>query len=455
MPRGRRNAAVTALRSHSMSKHAIDKRLRPVQHAATNPFRFGALRSTVAVLLAILLFFVSAVGFLYGSLAAQVRHSALDISNLTNQSGSTAKAITAIDQFQGRAINILVSGTDSRYNQDDAGYGSSEELATIHSDTTMIAHISADRKSVTVVSIPRDLVTDIPSCTLSSGETTASYEGMFNSAFSTGAVTDDVGGGIACTKATVEQLTGLTIDAFVVVDFTGFKGMIEALGGVWFNVPEDMYDTYSGLDVKAGCQRFDAATALSFARARYEVGDGSDISRIGRQQQLVSAMLREVLSKNYVTDLPALITFLRATIASLTVSTNLADINADAGLLSSFLGVDKANIRFVTMPWGLASWDRNRVVAIEPDATNIWEALAADQPLPVGTAYTDGAGNTQTVPDPEAQSAAAAESGTASDTGSTSDTTTTTETTNTTDTTGSTDTGSTATTSPETCPPSE
>ena len=434
-----------------MSTHGTSRRLRPIEHSATNPHRFGALRTTLAALLAILLFLGSLVFFVYDSLASQVRSSALDISGLQSQSGDTG--ITAIDEFEGQAVNILVSGVDSRYNQDDSGYGSSEELTTIQSDTTMLAHISADRSSVTVVSIPRDLVTDIPSCTLSTGETTYPYEGMFNSAFATGAVTNDLAGGVACTKETVEDLTGLTIDAFVVVDFTGFKGMIDALGGVWFDVPEDMHDTASGLNVQAGCQRFDAETALAFARARKEVGDGSDISRIGRQQQLVSAMLREVLSKNFITDFPSLISFLQATIASLTVSSNLADINADAGLLMSLLNIDKANIRFVTMPWGLASWDINRVVATEPDATNLWASLLADADLPVGLTYTDGSGTEQVVPDPAAQSAASgdAPSG-ATDTTSPSEATT--DSGQTTADSGSTDsTAATEQTPVETCPP--
>lgn len=383
-----------------MSRHAPSRRHRPIQHAATSPHRFGVLRSVLAVLLSGSLFVVTTGAFVYNALANQVKDSALDISHLSANSAQSAEPITAIDQFEGRPINILVSGVDSRYNQDDSGYGSSQELETIQSDTTMIAHVSADRRSVTVVSIPRDLITDIPSCTLSSGEKTFEYTGMFNSAFATGAVTDDLAGGIACTKNTVEELTGIHVDAFVIVDFTGFKGMIDALGGVWFNVPEDMHDTFSGLDVKAGCQRFDSATALAFARARKEVGDGSDISRIGRQQELVSAMLREVLSKNYLTDLPSLLSFLQATIASLTVSPNLADINSDAGLLLSLLNLDKTNIRFVTMPWTNPEFDLNRVVAVEPDATLIWEALRTDAALPAGTAYTDGTGVQQVVPLP-------------------------------------------------------
>lgn len=402
-----------------MSTHGFPRQLRPTQHAATNPHRFGSIRAALAVVLTILLFFGSFFFFVFQSLATQVRHSALDISDRQKQQSGETVGMTTIDQFKGRAVNILVSGVDSRYNQDDSGYGSSEELTTIQSDTTMVAHVSADRSAVTVVSIPRDLITDIPSCVLSSGEETYPYEGMFNSAFATGAVTNDLAGGVACTKAAVEQLTGLTMDAFVVVDFTGFKGMIDALGGVWFDVPEDMYDTYSGLDVSAGCQRFDSTTALAFARARKEVGDGSDLSRIGRQQQLVSAMLRELLSKNFITDFPSLLSFLQASIGSLTVSSNLADIRADAGLLMSLLGIDRAAIRFVMMPNMPAEWDPNRVVVTEPDTSKLWATLASDEALPPGFTYTDGSGTQQVIPDPSSDSSTAEDTPEGTDTSGT------------------------------------
>ncbi len=387
----------------SARTNAISRRLRPIQHAATNPFRFGAIRSIFAALFTLVLFVGSTGVFVYQNLAAQVKNAALDISRFTPvQSGQEEVPPPPIDQFDGQAITLLVSGVDSRYNQDDAGYGSVEELSTIQSDTTMVVRISADRSTVTVVSIPRDLITRIPPCITQYG-TSYAYEGMFNSAFSTGAVTNDLAGGVACTKATVEEMTGLSIDAFVVVDFAGFKGMIDALDGVWFDVPEPMYDDYSGLNVAAGCQKFDAYTALAFARARHNVGDGSDISRIGRQQKLVSAMLREVLSKNFVTDLPALLAFLQAAIASLTVSPNLADIKGDAGFLLSLLNIDRAQIRFVTLPWYPSPLDPNRVLAIEPSASHLWFALANDAPLPIGTEYTDGNGVTQVVPDPALQ----------------------------------------------------
>lgn len=380
----------------------------PVLHAATNPYRFGAARGVLAALLSVMLFVGSTGWFVYRDLAGSISGNALDISGLGAQSGAEDTEEAPADSFAGRAINILIVGIDSREDQGSDAYGSTSDVEGIRGDTTMLMHVSADRSRVQIVSIPRDLITDIPACTRTDGSVSGATTGQFNSAITIGANYGyDVASGIACTKATTEKLTGLTVDAFAVVDFKGFQGMINALGGVWFNLDEPVSDSYAQLDLPAGCQRLDGTQALAYARARYELGDGSDISRIGRQQQLVAAIFREALSKNFVTDLPALLSFVKQTLESVQPSTNLSGLNNDAGLLLSLADIDKENIQFVTMPVGAASWDPNRVVATEPMASDLWAALAADGALPVGITYTDGTGAERTVPEPStAQSGA-------------------------------------------------
>ncbi|NYS35245.1 LCP family protein, partial [Streptococcus danieliae] len=128
------------------------------------------------------------------------------------------------DSYEGRAVNLLVLGTDSRSgaNNVDNSEGT-EEGAGARSDTAMIMHISADRKRIEVVSVPRDTLVDIPECTTLDGETTeSSTDTQFNFAFSNGSnggnETKDVASGAACTQRTVEQMTGIRIDDFVVVD---------------------------------------------------------------------------------------------------------------------------------------------------------------------------------------------------------------------------------------------
>ena len=382
--------------------------LRPIQHSAVNFGRFGLLRSALAVLMAGVLFVASTGGFLYARLTAQFADRVVDINAYVSDDQNKATP----DSFEGRAVNILVVGTDSRNGASgNIGAGDEDEVPGLRNDSTMVIHVSADRSRVQVVSIPRDTLVDIPSCKHRDGSTSDPMSNeMFNNAMFYGAdggnTDEDIAPGIACVKATVEKMSGMPIDAFMVVNFAGFINMIDALGGIWFNIPERIEDESASLFIDAGCWKLDGTQSLAYMRSRKGQGDGSDISRIGRQQQLISAMLREIQSKDYVTDSGALLTFLQAAIASVNVSSNLGDARADLTLLLNVLSkTERANIQFVTMPVEEPSWDPNRRIASEPMARNVWNALKNDQGLPVGTTYTDGNGAQLVVPDPTAATA--------------------------------------------------
>ena len=382
--------------------------LRPIQHSAVNFGRFGLLRSALAVLMAGVLFVASTGGFLYARLTAQFADRVVDINAYVSDEQNKATP----DSFEGRAVNILVVGTDSRNGASgNIGAGDEDEVPGLRNDSTMVIHVSADRSRVQVVSIPRDTLVDIPSCKHRDGSTSDPMSNeMFNNAMFYGAdggnTDEDIAPGIACVKATVEKMSGMPIDAFMVVNFAGFINMIDALGGIWFNIPERIEDESASLFIDAGCWKLDGTQSLAYMRSRKGQGDGSDISRIGRQQQLISAMLREIQSKDYVTDSGALLTFLQAAIASVNVSSNLGDARADLTLLLNVLSkTERANIQFVTMPVEEPSWDPNRRIASEPMARNVWNALKNDQGLPVGTKYTDGNGAQLVVPDPTAATA--------------------------------------------------
>ena len=382
--------------------------LRPIQHSAVNFGRFGLLRSALAVLMAGVLFVASTGGFLYARLTAQFADRVVDINAYVSDDQNKATP----DSFEGRAVNILVVGTDSRNGASgNIGAGDEDEVPGLRNDSTMVIHVSADRSRVQVVSIPRDTLVDIPSCKHRDGSTSDPMSNeMFNNAMFYGAdggnTDEDIAPGIACVKATVEKMSGMPIDAFMVVNFAGFINMIDALGGIWFNIPERIEDESASLFIDAGCWKLDGTQSLAYMRSRKGQGDGSDISRIGRQQQLISAMLREIQSKDYVTDSGALLTFLQAAIASVNVSSNLGDARADLTLLLNVLSkTERANIQFVTMPVEEPSWNPNRRIASEPMARNVWNALKNDQGLPVGTTYTDGNGAQLVVPDPTAATA--------------------------------------------------
>lgn len=377
--------------------------LRPIQHSAVNYGRFGLVRYALAVVMAGVLFVASTGGFLYANLISQFANRVVNIDaySIDGQTKATP------DSFDGRAVNILVVGTDSRSGASgELGAGDEDEVPGLRNDSTMVIHVSADRSRVQIVSIPRDTLVDIPACKHRDGTVSEpTGDDMFNNAMVYGAdggdAPEDVGPGIACVKSTVEKLSGMTIDAFMVVDFAGFVRMIDALGGVWFNIPERIDDDSAQLYIDAGCWKLSGTHALAYMRSRKAQGDGSDISRIGRQQQLISAMLRELQAKDYVTDSGALLTFLQAAIQAVNVSPNLGDASADASLLINVLQkVDRSNIQFVTMPVEEPSWDPNRRIPSEPMARNVWNALENDQALPVGTTFTDGNGAQLVVPDP-------------------------------------------------------
>ncbi|MCM3661103.1 LCP family protein [Georgenia satyanarayanai] len=284
-----------------------------------------------------------------------------------------------LDPSSGEDINVLILGSDTRTGEVNNEYGETPEGGQ-RSDTTMLAHISADRSRVEVVSIPRDSLVTVPRCMMADGTWVEERtEAMFNSAFAEGADGGDLGTAAACTIRTVEKLSGVLIDDFVIVDFAGFINVIDALGGVPMCIPEPINDEKAGLELSAGEQVLGGRDALGFARARYNVpgSDGSDIDRIGRQQELVAAIAREALSKNLLTDLPKLYRFLDAATSTLTTGTELGSIPTMAGLAYSLRGIDLENIVFETMPF---DWAGNRVRP-SADAEALWEALRNDEPI--------------------------------------------------------------------------
>lgn len=357
------------------------------RHSSKDLGRHLARRVMLCVL-AVVLFLASGVGFAWQDLQSRI-----NIFNADELLGENRPGDDLPDSYEGRAVNLLVLGSDTRSgdNNVDNSQGS-EDVAVARSDTAMVMHISADRSRIDVVSIPRDTLVDIPSCTTLDGETTqAVTNGQFNSAFANGAGTGtdsrSVVSGAACAQRTVEELTDIRIDDFVVVDFDGLSTMVDALGGVDLYVEEEISDPdYTGLELTKGCHSLDGATALQYSRVRHGVGDGSDISRISRQQNLMNAMVRAAQSKNLLSA-NELYDFATSVLEALTVSKGLS-LGALAGLGSSLQQVGMDNINFVAMPTAEASWDANRVVPTD-EADDVWEALRNDQPVPDGSGESE------------------------------------------------------------------
>lgn len=371
----------------------------PARHSATRTTH-PRLRAALLCLLAVVLFVTSFAGLVYRDLQSQVTR--VDVSAMVGTTRPTrAKATSIPDDYAGVAVNILVMGTDSRQGDNSSmdGPGGGEGVSGARSDTTMIMHVSADRSRIEVVSIPRDTMLPIPSCTRADGATIpAQRYAQFNSAFANAAGdasdTAAIAAGAACTLKTVEQLTNVHIDEFVVVDFAGLQRMIDALGGVKVYVDEPIDDRYyTRLQLDEGCQTLDGYQGVLYARARHGVGDGSDLSRIARQQNLMGSMLRTAQNKDLLTDADELYSFARQSLSTLTTSERIGSLTTLAGLAQSLKRIGMDNVHFVTMPNASDPRDLNRVIPAAR-AQAVWEALINDQPIPTDEASVDANGAT-------------------------------------------------------------
>ena len=282
------------------------------------------------------------------------------------------------DGSAGQPVNLLLMGSDVR---DGANADIGGDFEGMRNDTTMVMHISADRSRVDVVSIPRDSIVQIPDCRLNDGTEVRGWTGKFNIAFANGGRQGDPSEAAACVQNTVQQMSEVPIDHYVVVDFTGFIDMVDALDGIPMCIPERIESEKAKLKLDPGAQTLDGETALAFARMRTaEVGDvsGSDLQRISRQQELLHQTARTALAKNLLTDIGELTQFIRAGAESLTMDADLGRTDYMLGLAYSLRGIDPANINFTTVPW---EYDADYNVEIQPEVDQLWGDLRADQPL--------------------------------------------------------------------------
>lgn len=289
------------------------------------------------------------------------------------------------DPGAGRDRDVLVMAIDDRSgeNAELGGY-----VDGARSDTTMLVHVSADRSRVDVVSIARDTRATVPACNLTTtpGERlSAPVTAKFNAAFAMGASADtgdpatDLLLAAACTIYTVQEMTGVQVDDFVVVDFVGFRDMVDAVDGIDVSVPEAVVPhRYNTLALDAGVHHMDGWLALEYARVRYGVGDNSDTQRQPRQQSVVAALAEKVMSPRVLGDPVALSRFLGASTASLTLSPGLDSIREITGLGWSMRALDADAITFATVPGAAAD---DGYVAWTPEADDLWEAVRTDQPI--------------------------------------------------------------------------
>ncbi|MER5861001.1 LCP family protein [Streptomyces sp900105245] len=296
--------------------------------------------------------------------------------------GGTEKA----DAFGRTPINILVMGSDGRTSKTDCKLGGGCRTTGVqtgsNADVQMVMHISADRSNATVMSIPRDTMTKVPACKdRESGQATNGYYGQINSALQYGP---------ACQVATVHQLTGIPIDHFVKLDFSGVVKMSDAVGGVSVCVSDDVYDTYSHLKLSKGTHTLKGVAALEFVRSRHGFGDGSDLGRTLSQHIFLSAMMRKFKGAGTLTDPTAVYSLADAATKALTVDDGLGTVKKLIALADDVNKVPTKRMTFTTMQTAPDPADDNRLV-VGPGAKTLFSTIAGDQSLTTGSGKKSGA----------------------------------------------------------------
>ncbi|GAB7182799.1 LCP family protein [Kitasatospora sp. Ki12] len=301
------------------------------------------------------------------------------------------------------AENLLLIGSDDRSGA-NGSYGA--DAGTQRSDTTILLHLSADRRHATAVSVPRDVMVSVPACEKPDGTRSRPALMQFNWAFETG--------GPACSIRTVEQLSGIRIDHYVILDFSGFKTIVDAIGGVDVCVPQPIHDKDAKLDLPAGRQTLHGEQALGYVRARESLGDGSDTQRMGRQQQFLASLIRKVESQGVLLNPARLWPVLDAATSSVRADGGLSSLGALYDLTQDLRSVPTANVVFLTAPRRPYRYDSDRDEFVQPQTGQLFAALRDDgsvavrPPGPTPSAGADPGAGASPGAGPGADSAGAA-----------------------------------------------
>ncbi|MBB2909668.1 LCP family protein required for cell wall assembly [Streptosporangium becharense] len=291
------------------------------------------------------------------------------------------------------AMNILLVGVDRRDNlsrrqQNELKLGRESGQRT---DTMMVIHLSKDHRKVTVVSLPRDTWTTIP----------GKGEHKINAAY-------QLGGAKLAVRA-VQNVTGLTINHYVEVNVLGFIHVVDALGGISVCTPVPINDPKTALDLQPGTYSLDGVKALAYARTRATAR--SDLDRIDRQQQVISALLSQALSGDTLTNPVKLASFVDTTLGTLRVDDPLRkDLLGLAGQLKdvstddvSFATVPIADVDYKT-PTGESAvlWDKKAAAElfrrIDADETLVAPASSSPKPGPAASSSASPKPPAPTVP---------------------------------------------------------
>lgn len=287
--------------------------------------------------------------------------------------------------------DFLIVGLDSRLGDNaNMGAGTTDDADGVRSDSVMLVNIPANRKRVVAVSFPRDLAITPMQCeawnpatgkygplydpkTQTYGPKTVYTETKLNSAFAFG--------GPKCLVKEVQKLSGLNINHFVAVDFSGFAKMVDALGGVEVCSKTALHDYELGTVLDhGGRQVLDGPTALNYVRARQVTTEiNGDYGRIKRQQLFVSSLLRSLISEDTLLNPNKL-----NDVVNMIISDTFVDNVKTKDLVQlgqSLQGIAAGHVTFVTVPTGVTDENGDEPPRMA-DMRALFDAVINDDPLP-------------------------------------------------------------------------
>ncbi|KNY07963.1 LCP family protein [Microbacterium sp. GCS4] len=301
-----------------------------------------------------------------------------------------------IGEYKG-GFNLLLTGVDTCEEAYAHYFGercSGADAEGTLNDVNLLVHVSEEPRRITVVSFPRDLMIPIPECEDAEGNV---HSAMSKQPLNT-AYTD---GGLNCVAKTVTKLTGQEIQFAASVTFGGVIEITNAIGGVDVCLANPIKDRYTGLDMTAGTHTVQGLEALQFLRTRHGVGDGSDLGRIGNQQQYMSSLVRKLISSDTLGNVPVMLKLANTGLSNLEASTSLADPMKIVQIALAVKSVPFEDIVFLQYPTGTDSDNPNKVVPNKAAAQAMWDAINQNAQLQVTHENTSNDGVVVTDPVPE------------------------------------------------------
>lgn len=335
--------------------------------------RSTVLRRSVGALSAVLIFLVT------GAAWSATKYVDVNVNKVDALDQGSANVQNP--EAQRGDENYLLVGSDSRAGSNgEIGAGTTAQAGGARSDTVMLAHVPADRGRVVVVSFPRDLEIDRPACAewnnaeakYTDTSVPAETRSKLNGAYALG--------GPKCLVQVIQHISGLKINHFVGVDFSGFEALVNQVGGVEVCTKRPLVDNELGTVLrKTGTQLIDGSTALNYVRARKVDAEGTgDYGRIKRQQRFLSSLLRKSMSTDVLLNFGKLTGFIKG----FTAATFGENMGADSliTLGQSLQGLSAGRVTFITVPT-TGTRDGNEVPNTH-GITAIFDAIINDVPLP-------------------------------------------------------------------------